>query len=220
MTMQFSSTNLWSRRHQLFQVLLLLVLSLPCCITAQGTPPPTPFPTPAPPTPLQPPATDPVAFFRGRRYVTYYNVLVDQFDAAFDAQSRRECLVDGHLVDITSASENAVVWNLLQQTFRGRDAWIGLVPDLNTGNYSWPNLDINATYFNWDEGEPNLLLDFSSFCVVMSAATGKWKMASCFDGGFYASMAEFDCPKANRVTTLEGHYYERIDIGELNVLRL
>ena len=60
----------------------------------------------------------------------------------------------GHLVTITSAEEQEFINNLLDESCKKKQYWIGMRYD---GTHSWITGE-SSTYTNWDAGEPNMVV--------------------------------------------------------------
>ncbi len=74
----------------------------------------------------------------------------------------------GHLVTITSQSENDFVSSILpRETY----TWLGLYGGETIGYYSWASSE-NYEYSNWANFQPTYRTD--EYYVVMSASNGKW----------------------------------------------
>ena len=89
----------------------------------------------------------------------------------------------GHLVSITSDSENAVVDDLrrvsiLELRF-GFEIWIGLNDNAVEGKFEWIDTVISSSnYTMWDKGEPDNQPYYQGDCVVMGSS-GKWRDTPC-----------------------------------------
>jgi parallel beta-helix repeat protein len=103
------------------------------------------------------------------RYVTT-PLTWDQAKAAAESTSYRG--VQGHLVTITSAGENAFVGSL--KTLMGLGdmrGWIGLFDRSGTGAWTWVTNE-DFSYTNWDTGEPNSI--GTELAVEFYGSTNSW----------------------------------------------
>ena len=105
----------------------------------------------------------------------------------------------GHLVSISSSSENDVVHNL---TLTGncsqtgvKYVWIGLNDRDNESIFLWTD-DTNSSYRRWHENEPNNDEDNNGDCVRM-VSSGDWRDGDCSDQRCYV------CETASRSATPE-----------------
>ena len=87
----------------------------------------------------------------------------------------------GHLVSITSNSENDVVRNLTLTkncSQKGMKAvWIGLNDTANESIVVWTD-DTNSSYRRWHENELNNDNTSNDNCVMM-VSTGDWRAINC-----------------------------------------
>ena len=93
----------------------------------------------------------------------------------------------GHLVSITSSSENDVVRNLTLTVNcsqkGGKQVWIGLNDRDNESIFVWTD-DTNSSYRMWHENEPNNDNASNGNCVRM-VPSGNWRDGDCSDKRCY-----------------------------------
>jgi hypothetical protein len=97
-----------------------------------------------------------------------------------------ECVSqDGHLVSITSDSENSVVHSLRRSlsSDEWEDIWIGLNDSTSEGNFGWIDDTVTVmsplNYTNWTSDEPNNRKFSSGDCVRM-VSSGEWRDTPCW----------------------------------------
>ncbi|HYD46808.1 MAG TPA: lectin-like protein [Terriglobales bacterium] len=94
------------------------------------------------------------------------------FDAAITASAKSHNGLQGHIVNIDDAAEQAFVLQLAASYDIASGIHIGLSDVLNEGVYRWINNSQIASYFNWSGGEPND--SGNEDFVMMSMGSGTW----------------------------------------------
>jgi hypothetical protein len=101
--------------------------------------------------------------YEGHAY--FYSIASLSWEDARDSA----ILIGGHLVSISSASENNFVAN---HVVNGELAWIGLYDATNEGSFIWQNNE-SFGYTNWGTGEPNNAGN-ENWVEINRDAPGKW----------------------------------------------
>ncbi len=111
----------------------------------------------------------------------------------------------GHLVTITSQSENDFVANLVPNDAR---VWIGLTDEDTEGVYKWVNGE-PFSYSNWNTGEPNN--NYNQDYVEFWGHNDRWyddQNASDINSGFIIEYTPPSLPGVPIYNAHNGHYYE------------
>ncbi len=103
--------------------------------------------------------------------------LIEKLSSFEEAKLACEAL-GGHLVTITSAEENAVVYAVAS----GNYIFIGCTDEESEGTWVWVNGE-EFKYSNWNSGEPNDSYETGEDYTVMLGSTGKWN--DTYADGFY-----------------------------------
>ncbi len=84
----------------------------------------------------------------------WYKAIED--DSVTDWETARQYCIDhnGYLATITSAEEDAFIYNYLRNTYGAENAYFGLTDRENEGVWQWANGEA-VSYTNWGSGEPN-----------------------------------------------------------------
>ena len=82
--------------------------------------------------------------------------------------------VNGHLVTITTESENEFIDNLVPEHSY---SWIGLTEKVTEGDFKWADCDPDKSYRNGDSNQPSAGTDDEDY-VQFVASNGKWNDVS------------------------------------------
>nr|KAG5686217.1 hypothetical protein BaRGS_013900 [Batillaria attramentaria] len=100
--------------------------------------------------------------------------------------------LEGHLVEIDSAAENAIVTNMARE-HGGDSVWIGLHDIAEEGKWVWASSHEPAEFTNWGPGQPDNLNSHHEHedCAMIwhLSAEGKWNDGNC-ESGHIASICE------------------------------
>lgn len=110
-----------------------------------------------------------------------------------DAKKRCEDL-GGRLVVITSAEEQAFVWDVMQRSqAAGWDdfLWAGATDDQQHGTWKWVDGD-RMTYTAWSSGQPDNYQGVGHYLNLMGRDHGKWNDASATDSLSCGFVCEWD----------------------------
>jgi hypothetical protein len=126
-----------------------------------------------------------------------------------DAEQRTQCTgIQGHLVSITSATEQDFVASLYK-TFlpEALGAWIGLSDSDIEGSFQWVTNEGSASFTNWAPGQPDNFVHSgrSENCVELQAVFFQWNDLLCSSLHNRPYIVEFDCavdaPTATQIPT-------------------
>jgi hypothetical protein len=126
-----------------------------------------------------------------------------------DAEQRTQCSgVQGHLVSITSATEQDFVASLYK-TFlpEALGAWIGLSDSDIEGSFQWVTNEGTTSFTNWAPGQPDNFVHSgrSENCVELQAFFFQWNDLLCSSLHNRPYIVEFDCavdaPTATQIPT-------------------
>ena len=115
--------------------------------------------------------------------VTFGGYTYDLYDNNIDRQTAKKIceLKGGQLTDIANATEQEIVYSLIQKGSR-TSYWIGLSDLKNEGIWQWCNGNI-ASYKNWSDNEPNNALGIEEY-VSIYRGTGKWNDYPSYANGY------------------------------------
>ena len=131
------------------------------------------------------------------------------FNAKYHAENRSYNNINGHLVTITSQSENDFVTNLIPD---GKYAWLGLTDEDVEGDFIWAKTGEPTNYTNWESSQPNNRYGNEDYAEI-SQDTGKWNDITEYGHTIRVIVTEYTPP-----TTVQnpdnGHYYQYISNTE------
>ena len=148
----------------------------------------------------------------GHHYQFIASPNVHGSDAAHGANSLEFNGIGGHLVTITSQSENDFVAGLVPHDFR---AWIGLSDAYDEGNHLWVTGE-PFTYSNWSPGQPDNANNDEDY-IEFWGHNDKWNDNSNYNGSPHGYVVEYSLPYFPPVLNPEnGHYYDTIITEEIS----
>ena len=143
----------------------------------------------------------------GSHYLYVASPAISWIQANVAADAFRYNGVNGHLVTITSQSENYFIADLVPENSR---VWIGLIDETTEGTYQWVT-DEPFDYSNWDVNQPD---DYNNEDYVeLIESSGKWNDLPNYSNDITGFVVEYPISISNTDPVLNpenGHYYEYI----------
>ena len=144
-------------------------------------------------------------------YYEYIYFVSSWIDAKNKAESLNYNNINGHLVTITSQSENDFVANLIPD---GRYAWIGLTDEVTEGQYEWVQTGESYDYTNWEQAQPNNRYGEEHY-VEISEDTGKWNDTDYIQNTVRGFVVEYTLPITAQNPD-NNHYYQYIQNSNIS----
>jgi hypothetical protein len=85
--------------------------------------------------------------------------------------------VNGHLVSIHDAFENAIIGEYAPDYFTENDYWIGSDKFISQGTWTWTD-GTNFDYNDWQNGKPQNQSGYD--CIAITVKDGYWNAQECF----------------------------------------
>lgn len=123
----------------------------------------------------------------------------------------------GYLATITSAKEDAFIYNEVLCANGYKDAYFGLTDKDDEGKWRWITGE-KLSYLNWADGEPNGGTSENYGMYYYQFGDGRWNDAN-FSGrsAFVCEWGDYEPEEeAMFVTTYKGHRYELFDIDSID----
>ena len=147
----------------------------------------------------------------------HYYKLYDLDDVSGWTASEAFCEnLGGYLATITSAEEDAFIYNEVLRANGYENAYFGLTDKDAEGMWRWVT-DEKLSYLNWANGEPNGGTSENYGMYYYKFSDGRWNDGDFLEiNTFICEWGDYQPEEVTEVTTFQGHHYELFDIDGID----